>query len=427
MSSTKKLSIIYLISLFALGLWAAWHYRIEMVDGSQALFHLMNNMPYENYINHRRLGQFIQYSAFFNSFLIEMGLSFKTIYLLHNIAIALNPFLICLLTLWFLIKNNKEKLIVYYLISFSMSILMTYSFHISLVPESILFGWLAYFCWRYSHSLSAFVLGIPSAIFLNLGYESSCIFSLVIIFGTLYLAVTKKISNESVRSSLLKVLMSLLCLITIIYRLYYFEHFGFLKYSATESVSSHFPAFYFMITAFIAIILFKVKKINNKFIHFLLILSNIVIFYYFSDSHLNVFSGYNLRTIAIAPAFIIFLFMLVDRQDKTSKNLEILCFVLLVTFGIHDILLTKYWHQYRVERLAKLDQYKSGCYTLDHSDWEMPYFSLNSQQTFKPNFIVIDNTDDSRCEQVMGEYQLIPKIYLYEKVKNYDFSLLFLK
>jgi len=424
MNSIKKLSFVYLSTIFVLGLWAAVHYRVEMVDGSQALFHMMNNSPYLHYINHRTLSQYIQLSALFTSSMIDAEFSFKTIYLFHNIAIALTPFLIALVTTLFLFKQKQQKLLVYYFISFSLSVLITYSFHISLVPETLLFGWLAFFCWQYSNSIWSYILGIPCAVLLNLGYESSCGFSVFIIFGTLYLLKEKKLFKEPIASYLLKIVMSILCVITIFYRINKFEHFGVLKYSAKHSFDGNYPMFYSLIASVVLLILLHLKRMNKVLVISLLIVFNIGIYFFTRDS-VNLFlSGYHLRVYAFVPSMIILMMMFFNQKNilPNLKYFIAFCYISLLSSAFNDINVTNSWIDYRSKREEELAAYSKGCYILDKVNWEIAYYSINMQQTFKPQYFVIDNTDSTRCNISQGPFQLVPQIYLFDKVRNYNFD-----
>ena len=425
MSSIKKLSIVYLSTIFVLALWAAAHYRVEIVDGSQALFHMMNGEPYRHYINNRTLSKFIQFSAYFNQTLVKSGYSFKTIYYFHNVMVAITPFLIALITTFYLFKLKKQDYLIYYFISFSLSILLTHSFHVSLVPESILFGWLAFFCWQNSYSNWSYLLGIPSAIFLNLAYESSCGFSVFIIFSTLHLFITKRLFLESFKSYFLKILLSLLCFGTIYYRIVGFEQFGILEFSAKQSLRLNYPAFYSFILSLFLFCLLHLKKVNKSVIIFLLIIINLFVTIFVSGEYMQFLSGYHLRVYAFIPAMVILAMLYLNRDNigKNSKSLIIFCYISLIVFGVNDFRTTKYWEEFRIERNAELSIYNSGCNIIDQPNWEIPYYSMNSQQTFKPAFFVIGNEDNSRCDFTQGPFQVAPKLFHTDHIKNYDFSL----
>jgi len=160
-----------------------------------------------------------------------------------------------------------------------------------------------------------------------------------------------------------------------------------------------------------------------------MILINICIFLLFPIQEMSTFSGYNLRTLVFIPSFFcLALMILFDLKEINYKNTLIpFCYITLLTFAINDIRITQDWTTFREKRDKSLAQYQEKCNIPDGPNWEIPYISINYQQTFKPSFIVIDNKDETRCKPIKGHYQIVPKVYQYDRVRNYDFSLLFTK
>ncbi len=424
---TKALSIISLLIFFGLSCFAGISFRPELNDGVQVLFQMLNSHTYTHYINSRALGHFLEYTVLFNYKLIAMGLTFEDIYSIHNLSLALNPFIITLITVVFLFIVKKSQYIPFYFINVFVVIFLSYSFHVSLLSESILLAWLAFFCWKFSYSWISYLLGIPAAILYHLGYESVLIFSFAIFIATAIEIKKKTLKDLPQRDAFLKILIPAVSFAMILYRTITFEKFGQLENSLAYAFTANYPETYLILFSLLVLAILTFSRVDFRWIFGIALTGLALIFVYIPIDKYHYLAGYYLRSLMVFPSFIIFLITIylstkLKKDTQLLHNFTLMAFLFLIFFSLSDLKRTFDWREYRQQQFTNLNSFSDGCHIVDDENWSLPYFSILLQSSFRPQKLLIPSKSGSGCEFIMAGNRRIPSLIINDNIRTFYFT-----
>lgn len=409
-----------------LALFAALSHRVEIGDGVQALFHMLNGMPYQNYINSRTLGQITQFTAYFNNPLLALGASYQTLSTLHQVSLAFFPLLLLLINARLCFKLQKDEWLPYLLLTYTLAILPTAPFAISLVPEAVMLFWTSFLLWSPTARLRQALASCLFLIVAGLGHESILVLNVLLlafVFWELYRLGWGTLTYPTK-------LYALSALLVLIYRVTTIEQAGFFLSSALDMLRYPGPFHYVVAMALVLVLVAHAPTGWQKFFPKLFALCAVVAIT-LTAIHLSQFrselprmsySGFHYRSLTFFISALLLVLCYFFRTKASSTRLLGINFSALIVVTLVDLFCTIGWAKHRTQERAFYEQFPLGCHQRAGLDDFSAYKSVIYQNSFDIDRIVFPIQPKNVCEKLANrDAKTKPWGLIQDPINNFTF------